>query len=547
MKKIARSRTLTAVIAVAAATVLSGCFDTKDDFTLNPDGSGKLIHESSFQTMNLGGENENTDAALKEAIAKVIEQAKGVEAWRDVTYKRLDDGRLHFKGTAYFKNLSLLDLPNQTMLEFDWKKSADGGVLTLRTNKGSSEKESDGFRMEKKKVDYSKLTPEERKKKLGEERASFQQVKPMMNGILGAMKHDVTFHLPGKLAESSNFTKDPSGALRLQFDGAKMVEAMDKLVSDDAWAMKNLGSVGSPDKPGMDDEMAAVMFGSKAPVRATISGGKPAFDYATEVAAAKTEFAKIKKQLGASPVEVAAPAKGGELKSIQVVGVRLVGETDKQREVRPFNYDAGYTLALLAELPGSVLAITDKSGLDSAIADDGSDLLPKSEWKRKFNFPKLTKDKAGAVLEAELLPPGAGVKGLKELSGHLEYSVAGGSKEVDLGFTELKAEAQGAELGAKIVSLKDGWQKGTQQLELKLKLNKDSLKAMHLVVDGNKTELNQRGWGGGGNNFTFTYEIKGAFPANGKLVAEVFDQMQTFTVPFKLENITLLGTPMRAK
>ncbi|MEY4385773.1 MAG: hypothetical protein RLY20_1056 [Verrucomicrobiota bacterium] len=547
MKKIMHARILNAVIAVAAATLLSGCFDTKDDFTLNPDGSGKVVHETSFQSMNLGGENESAEAALKEAVAKIVEEAKGVEAWRDVSFKRLDDGRMYFKGTAYFKALSQLDLPNQTMLEFDWNKTADGGVLTLRTNKGDSSGEKEGFRMEKKKVDYSKLTPEERKKKLAEERAGFQQMKPMMNGILGAMKHEVTFHLPGKVAESSNFTKDPNGSLGLKFDGAKMVEAMDKLVNDDVWAMKNLGNAGSPDKPDMDDEMAAVMFGSKAPVRAIISGGKSAFDYATEVAAAKTEFVKIKKQLGASPVEVAAPAKGGELKSIKVVGVRLVSETDKQREVRPFNYDAGYTLALLAELPGSVLGITDKSGLDSAIADDGSDLLPKSEWNRRFSFPKLTKDKSGAVLEVELNPPGPGVKGLKELSGHLEYSVAGGSKEVDLGFTELKADAQGGELGAKIQSIKDGWQKGTQQLELKLKVNKDALKAVYLVVDGNKTELDQRGWGGGGNSYTFTYEIKGTFPANGKLVAEVFDQLQTFTVPFKLENITLLGAPMPAK
>ena len=106
MKKNLLPRILTTVIAVAAATLLSGCFDTKDQFTLNSDGSGKVIHESSFQSMNLTGDNDNSEASLKEAIAKVIEQAKGVEAWRDVMFKRLDDGRLYFKGTAYFKDLS---------------------------------------------------------------------------------------------------------------------------------------------------------------------------------------------------------------------------------------------------------------------------------------------------------------------------------------------------------------------------------------------------------------------------------------------------------
>ena len=220
----------------------------------------------------------------------------------------------------------------------------------------------------------------------------------------------------------------------------------------------------------MDEEVNALLFGTKAPVRATVSSLEAVqFNYDTELAAAKKEFAKIQKRLGTSPVTVAPPAKGGTLKGLKVVGVKLVSESDKKREIRPFNDDASYTLALLAELPGSVLAITDKSGLDTAIADDGSDLLQESEWKRRFSFPKLSADKAAALLEAELKAPGPGVKGLKELSGHLQYSVAGGTKEIDLGFTELTAKAKGTELGAQIESIEEGWKKdGSQQMQLKL-------------------------------------------------------------------------------
>jgi hypothetical protein len=539
-------RLLTTAVAAAAAVLLTGCFDTKDELTLNPDGSGKAVHESSFQPiMSLNGENDVTDAALKMAIAQLIENSKGVEAWRDVSFKRLDDGRIYFKGTAYFKDLSQFQ-PDQSIIEFDWKTTSGGGVLTLRTNKNDSNNRKDGFHVEKKPVDYSKLSPEERAQKLKEERANFQRMKPMLSGILGMMKQDVVFHLPGKVAESSSFTTEPNGALRLQFDGAKLVEAMDKILNDDAWCMKNLGKMSSPEKPEMDDETSALVFGSKGPVRASVSGNKAAFDYAAEVAAAKSEFARIKKQLGASPVEVAAPAQGGALKCIRVVGIRLVTETDKQREIRPFNYDAGYTLALLAEFPGSILGVTDDSGLDSAIADDGSNLLPNSEYKQRFHFPRLTKDKTGTILEAELLAPGPSVKGLRELSGHLKYNVAVASKEMDLGITEMKSGAQGTELGAQIKSISDGWKKGSQKMELKLGISKDNLKAVYLMADGSRTELKQTGYSGGGNSYTFTYESTGLFPANGKLVVEYYAELQAFTVPFKLENITLLGTPMGA-
>jgi hypothetical protein len=140
------------------------------------------------------------------------------------------------------------------------------------------------------------------------------------------------------------------------------------------------------------------------------------------------------------------------------------------------------------------------------------------------------------------------VKGLKELSGQVQYKVSGGTKEIDLGLGELTAGATGTNLDARIESIKEGWQKnGSQAMVLHLKTNPDGLKSMSLVVDGTKTELRQNGYGGGMNSYNFTYECKTNFPANGRLVAEVYDKMQTFEAPFKLENLTLLGTSMDAK
>jgi len=292
-----------------------------------------------------------------------------------------------------------------------------------------------------------------------------------------------------------------------------------------------------------------LIFGQKAPVRATVDAGRsPLFHYAVEVAAAQKEYAKLQKDLGVIPgvsaatLPAAPPAQGGALKSLRVAGVRLVTEADEKRSLRPFNYNAGYSVVLLAEFPGSVLAVTDETALEKATADDGSSLLPDSQWNRKAHFPGLASDKTAATLEFELKVPGPGVKGLKELSGRLCYSVAGGTKEVDLGFTELKPGATGTQLGARIESLKEGWQKdGSQVMGLKLNINPNGLKSLSLVADGNKTSLRQNGYGGGMNSYTFNYEYKQAFPVNGRLVAEVYDKLQTFEAPFKLENLTLLG------
>jgi len=68
-----------------------------------------------------------------------------------------------------------------------------------------------------------------------------------------------------------------------------------------------------------------------------------------------------------------------------------------------------------------------------------------------------------------------------------------------------------------------------------------------MKVDDTKTPLKQNGCFGGRGSCTLTFESKTAFPAKGPLVAEVYDQLQTFDVLFKLENISLLGTPLNTK
>jgi hypothetical protein len=528
-------RSISCALVPGIALLLSSCYETKQDFTLNPDGSGKVLHECSFQEVNISNENDTSEEALQAAIGRIVKDSKGVEAWSDVSFKRLEDGRLWFRGTAYFKKLDELEIHNQSMLQFAWKTQGGGKAdLTLDLKKSDNPKP---------KQDISKLTPDERAQKIKTERAKFQKSKPMFAAMLGNLKQTVSFKLPGKVESSSNFKPSASGALGLNFDGAKMADTIEKLVSDDAWLEKN--GFDMQNSPELDSEFGGLLFGEKAPVKATVTGASaPLFNYAAEVAAALKGAEALQKKLGV--VSIAAPAKGEALKSIKVVGVRMISAVDKKLDVRPFNYDEGYTLAVLAELPGSVLDVTDKSSLTSATASDGTSLLKGDrDWDRRLGFPKLSADKASVMFDIELKRPASTAKGIKEISGTLQYRVAGGAKEIDLGLKSLKVGTKGTELGASIEKIKEGWSKdGSQDMELKLKLDPDDLKSTSLVVDGVKTEIKRNGYSGSSGITTFTFTSKTAFPENGSIVVELYDKVQPFDVPFKIENLSLLGMPL---
>jgi hypothetical protein len=506
---------------------LSGCFETKQEFTLNPDGSGKVVHECSFQPINLTGNSDaDPEAALKSAIADVLEDSKGVDVWKDVTYKRLDDGRINFKGTAYFKSLNELKIQNQTLLEFTWATDAAGkGELKLKKEK-SDDGEADGEEKEEPKV----LTDAERTAKVKEERAKFQQSKPMVAAMLGTMQQSVLFHLPGEPTEVSNFSKREK-SLAIKMDGGKLLTSMETLMADDTYLSAN-GNI-SEDGPAFDDGLNQMLFGTKGPVRAVVAQAKvPAFDYAAEVAAAQEGFAATRSALGvAKPTGPA--AKGDPLKSISLIGIQSVFSVPRGFDFRPFNSEVGVTLALAAEFSGSILSLSDDSAVTVATANDGSNLLNKRG--RTIQSDHLSEDQTTVMFEVPLASPKPGVSAIKELSGTLEYTVSAGTREVDLGFTSLEAKAEGTELGAVIKSI----DAAENELTLSVNLSPNDIVSFEAVAGAKRIPLERSGYMGFNKEYSYTLRLENKLPADAKLVVTVHDNVQTFTAPFSLKNINL--------
>ena len=132
------------------------------------------------------------------------------------------------------------------------------------------------------------------------------------------------------------------------------------------------------------------------------------------------------------------------LADVRVGGVRWVHESSQERGLRPFHQNAGLTLVLIAEFDGPITEVEEGRFL-TAIADNGDNLLPSREFERRLQFPRLSKDETAAMFEMKMDVPGDDVTGLREVSGTLQYMVAGTIKEVDLGIEILETRRVGTE------------------------------------------------------------------------------------------------------
>ncbi len=526
------------IVPIVAAFAAAGCIESEQDYTLNPDGSGKVAVTWAHAPLDMGPGDRKPDEAAKKAVKDEIEQCEGVDAWKDVTWTLRDDGKVQFKGVAYFKDLSKLHLHLQGMklTRLRHVKEAGGLAVVLEFGDKAEDRKPEP------------ISDEDAKAKVKTERAQYQQSKPLFESMLKELKSRVKVSLPGAVGAASNFKKAGGSAVECTLEGKALFKLLDELMMDDAWLTKQIKERGGlKGGPITDEASMQKLFGEKGPVRAATSGAlKASFDYEAEAAPARAAMAELLKKFGGKG-PAAPPSKGGAFKDLKVAGVQIVYAFDAQRGMMPLNTgQAGLKIALVGELPGSVLAMKE-GRLEKAVSDAGDDLLPKEKFHRAIHWPRLSTDKGAVCFEVQLNLPGEKAKGIKELSGVLQYVVGEKTKSVDLGIAEFNPGAKGRELGAEIAKVEDSqFQQGHQQLELKLKASMDAIQSVDFLDEGGtKLAVRASGHWQQGETTQFTYTLKGKFPPKGKIVVNLYDDLKTYEIPFKVENVDLLGRPLK--
>jgi hypothetical protein len=337
----------------------TGCIETSDKFTLNPDGSGKVTHTAVVANLGMdmfggeGGSDQDPEKEARKAAKEMVESSEGVDAWSDVGFEALDDGRMKISGTAYFPDVNKLKVSSGGVSsESDFTFTSDGADYTLAYSAGGA-------------ADGTASAPAETAEEIQKARSEMQQSMPMMTGFLSGLRMESRFHLPGTVKSSNHFTKETSGAYALIIEGEKLLQAMQELVTNDDWIAIQVSNKKGGKEDGsmaMDTLLQEKLFGSPGSIVLAGTAAKPLFDYAAESATAKAGEADMLAALGiVAPVQ-AEPATGG-IDRVIVGGVQWVSVSDSDDNVRPFNYDEGFRLSLIADLPGAALETSSQGAM----------------------------------------------------------------------------------------------------------------------------------------------------------------------------------------
>lgn len=532
-------RRFQAVLAAVCALALAGCLDLDEEYSINPDGSGKVKIRCAIAPMRFTAAKKSPEELLKADVRETLEKCAGVDAWTDVSAVQRDDGKVLFSGTAYFRDYSKLKLNIMGMTSSMSKTviANEGGAVTVTVTPESRGEAP---------AEPAKLTEDQIQAKIKQERAKYAQSKPMMEAFLKEAKVVTRYRLPGALGEVRNFKKTPDGAVELRMDGAALLSAFDGLMKDDAFLRRAVESGRDLDKSGppADDVLIEKLFGEKGAIRASTKGPlAPVFNYEAEAGKAREGMAELTAKFGAVAAAAAPPAGAG-FKKVTVGGVQWVHASDEERGIAPFGRSRpAFSLSIVADLGGTALSVKEGKLL-KAVADNGEDLLPKEEFDRDISFPRLSEDKTAITFDVNLPLPGPKAAGIKEISGTLTYLVADKTVDVDLGIGAFQPGAKGKAHQAEITKVET--EGNESRVALKIALGLDAIASAHFSDEKGATLPSTRlGYSSDGEEFTIEFAIDAALPKKGKIVIKIYDSPKTYEAPFTIKDVDLLGRPRK--
>lgn len=288
-------------MAVLLGVFLAGCLESTEQYTLNPDGSGKVVVEATIADMSamLGLDDESAakkddKERVKIFVQQMMESSSGVDAWKDITCRPVGDDKIYFKGTAYFSDFNELDIDDISNHTFIRESTPDGGWMIIFKEAGSDDDEDEGA---------EGLSEEEIAGRVDSLKADYEMGRAVMAPILEGIRQNYSFTLPGTVTERAVFDRTAKGAYEVTIDGKKILSVLDSVTGTVGfWRDQVVSS-----RRSAEDQKAAVikmLFGTDGLPRLKNSGGKPLFDYKSEMQAAKKKYAAMLKPFGLKPGDV---------------------------------------------------------------------------------------------------------------------------------------------------------------------------------------------------------------------------------------------------
>jgi len=288
---------------------LAGCIGLEQTVELNPDLSGRAKVDLSMTNPIGGMLAAMTGDVLKEAppearaeldklteselartfAKKVLQDARGVEAWEKVEFHSTPDHKVTFSGVAYFRDLNEFSVTAQA------EESGPGNFSGLLRG----ERTADG----KLRIGMPPAPAAPKRKgtpvpaaELAKAVAAMKEQWATMGGMAAMLMKDAhSLHrvrVGGEIETAQSWQRTSGDQAELKLEMSAVITSFSTLMEDEEFLRKTLSENGVDEQgmPVIDESVVnRLMFGTKGNPELLIKPGAPLFDYQAEVTRAQKE------------------------------------------------------------------------------------------------------------------------------------------------------------------------------------------------------------------------------------------------------------------
>jgi len=265
---------------------VSGCIQGQATVFLNPDGSGKIEIETVTDPCSIGSDAKSWQAyqGFTTQIKNSLIKSEGIDAWTDVDWRVLTNGKLYCKGEAYFKAIDdvVIYLGNLRC-----------NLRTYLTN------ESGKCFLEIKSLKSELDEPRTTQRPNAAMRYSLfsADVEKMLIGL----RLDLVFNLPGNTEKIQGFEGIDKRAVHYTIDGNRMKYLLDYVGEKGLYSLAERRNYNRAEF--LNSELLPLYLDNCEPLRVFFTDdGATIFDYEKEKSKVKKDIIKIVDKLDAAAV-----------------------------------------------------------------------------------------------------------------------------------------------------------------------------------------------------------------------------------------------------
>jgi|GEM_PF-1981602 len=282
----------TAILALLAVATFYGCLETEQTMTINPDGSGKVTLRivqpdmlAMFGDDSRRSKAEHEQQKVQQFLVPIL-NSPGIDAWSNVTFKTLADGRIEFRGTGYFRSFEALKIDGNGGIPLQVRNDGEAITVWLRPEPKATEEHAgdDSVRAAMNDAQIAEIADSLREE--------YETTRPMLADMLNGFHQSITLSLPSRATRTEGWQFDANGrTAHFKIDGGRLLGVLDSMARDITFWQRQARNGNQP-----PSDLVGRIIGADSLIVQFPLSGTPQFNYAKEVAAARKQTAALRKK-----------------------------------------------------------------------------------------------------------------------------------------------------------------------------------------------------------------------------------------------------------